>query len=278
MTSVRIGILGCGRIGGAIVGGLTKSGEFSSENLCGSVRREESIPRVKELGIRVTTDNKELVQQSDVVVLTVEPHHLMEALHSIRGVLPPETLLISAVAGRTIAEVSAASGHECVVRIMPNTPIEIGMSVTGWIASSAVSEAQCEVALRMIKSVSLYTYLVSNEEDLNKVTALSGCGPAWVFQFVKWMKDAGVHIGIPHDDSFEMTLATIEGSIALMRHRMKTAEHKACAHPDYLTDCVRTPGGATSEGLVASVTHGFGSSIIRMITAAYEKINRLSAR
>ena len=275
--NTEIGVLGCGRIGSAFVRGLKEGGHVPAERIIGSVQHQSSIECVKELGIRATTNNLDL-KEVDMLLLATEPDNAMAALAELRGYVQPNTVIISTVTGRTIAELIEASGHDRIVRIMPNTAIEVGKSVTGWCASASLSDQQRQDVIDIIRSVSIYSIEVTQEQDMAKITAAFACGPAWVLQFIKYYKDACVHIGIKHDQSLLGVLATIEGTIALIRHTQKTAPHEACAHPDVLTDCVRTPGGATSEGMVASIVHGFGSALVLMITAAYEKIERIAKR
>lgn len=219
-------------------------------------------------GIAFTTDNGKAASQADVVILSVKPQRLSKVLASLRGHLRPEALVISIVAGATIARMVAGMNHERVVRVMPNTPAQIGEGISVWTASPAVSAEQIVQAQSVLSAMGEQVQ-VEDETYLDMATALSGTGPAYVFLFMEAMIDAGVHLGFPRRIAEQLVRQTVRGSVDYYIHRD--------VHVARLRNEVTSPGGTTAAALYFLEKAGFRTAISRAVWAAYERSRELGS-
>ncbi len=267
MLTKKIAFIGSGAMGEAILSGLLREGLSRPENLCTSDTREE---RVRELQWKYNTqpftDNLAAVAGADVVVLSVKPERLTEALRGLKGKIPAEALVISIVAGANIAKVSKGLHHPAVIRSMPNTPAQIGEGITVWMASSAVGEPQKEIARQLLGALGAQVE-VDDEGYLDMATALSGTGPAYVFLFMEALIDAGVHMGFSRRVAEQLVLQTVKGSAAYY----EAVNKKQDTHAAALRNLVTSPGGTTAQALYYLEKAGFRTALSRAVWAAYER-------
>ncbi|MEA4909637.1 MAG: NAD(P)-binding domain-containing protein [Anaerolineaceae bacterium] len=149
-----IAIIGPGVMGEAVISGLLKQGVTTAERILAAgpeLDRGEQL--VQRYGIQSLSDNVAAVEQADVVVLSVKPQLLNKVLEGLKGKIPGKAVVISVVAGAPIQKVSDGLAHPCVVRVMPNTPAQIGMGISVWIASPSVSPEQIELARCILKAL-----------------------------------------------------------------------------------------------------------------------------
>jgi pyrroline-5-carboxylate reductase len=203
-----------------------------------------------------------------VIVLSVKPQTLEKVLKELRGVVRPDALLLSIVAGASISKISRGADHKVVVRSMPNTPAQIGEGITVWTASPAVSETQRELT-RLILSAFGKEIFMEEETYLDMATALSGTGPAYVFLFMEAMVDAGVHLGFPRRIAEELVSQTVRGSVDFY---LNTPVHMA-----RLRNQVTSPGGTSAAALYYLEKAGFRTALSRAIWAAFERSRELGA-
>jgi pyrroline-5-carboxylate reductase len=166
------------------------------------------------------------------------------------------------VAGSRIKVIAEGLGHSAVVRVMPNTPAQIGEGMSVWTATSSVGEQQRAQAQTILKALGEEVYL-DDEDYLDMATALSGTGPAYVFLFMEAMIDAGVHLGFSRRVAEQLVLQTIRGSVDFARQLV--------AHPAELRNMVTSPGGTSAEALYQLEKGGFRTVLSRAIWAAYQK-------
>ena len=157
-------------------------------------------------------------------------------------------------------------GHDAVIRVMPNTPAQIGAGMTVWTASPAVPEAQIEATRLMLRTLGEELY-VADERLVDMATALSASGPAYVFLFIEALIDAGVYLGMPRDMARKLALQTVAGSTRLV--------DETGLHPAQLKDMVTSPGGTTIEALRTFERGRFRATVIDAVKAAYEKSQAL---
>jgi pyrroline-5-carboxylate reductase len=228
-SNFHIAFLGAGNMATAIVQGLYAAGGYRF-----SVA-DTYAPALE----RWTCEFKAtpLSAKPDAVVLAVKPQQFAEAALSLKGLLSPETVVISIMAGITIAKIqNALDGHAAVVRTMPNTPARIGQGITGLFATPACSAAQHELARAVMVSIG-QTVFVDEESQLDAVTAVSGSGPAYVFYIAQAMTQAGVSLGLPQATARQLALATLQGSAALAQDSGEDL--------DALREQVTSKGGTT---------------------------------
>jgi pyrroline-5-carboxylate reductase len=170
--------------------------------------------------------------------------------------------VISIAAGVELRTLELGLRHAAIIRVMPNTPAQVGESISAWMATDEVTPAQKATARAILRSFGRELE-VEQERHLDMVTALSGSGPAWVMLFLEALTDAGVQIGLKRDWAYDLALQTISGSIGLARETGK--------HPAELRNMVTTPGGTTAAGLHAMERGGLRAAIAAGIVAAYER-------
>jgi pyrroline-5-carboxylate reductase len=225
----HIAFLGAGNMATAIVQGLHASAQYTF-----------SVADTYEPALirwRKDFSASPLRAKPDAIVLAVKPQQFTEAAQSLKGLLSPNTVVISIMAGIPIARIAAAlDGHAAIVRTMPNTPARIGQGITGLFATSACSPTQNELARAVMASIG-QTVFVDAESQLDAVTAVSGSGPAYVFYIAQAMTQAGVNLGLPPATARQLALATLQGSAALAQD---------CGEDlDALREQVTSKGGTT---------------------------------
>ena len=201
-----------------------------------------------------------------VVILAIKPQRLAQVANGARGAIRPDALLISIMAGVSIEALRRSFGVERVVRSMPNTPAQIGMGITVWAQSSAVSPEQHALAASIFQTLGQEIF-VEDEDYLDMATALSGTGPAYVFLFMEAMIDAGVHMGFPRRIAEQLVVQTLKGSVEYYDHNHE--------HPASLRNEVTSPGGTSAEALYYLEKAGFRTAISRAIWAAYQRSKEL---
>jgi len=267
MLDKKIAFVGSGAMGEAMISGLLRQGLAHPENLLISDPRTERVEELhQEYGVQPFTDNNRAVAQADVVVLAVKPQRLSEVLKGLKGSVPARALVLSIVAGATVAKISKGLGHPAVVRSMPNTPAQVGQGITVWYPAPAVSEEQKLVAKHILGALGDQVP-VDDEGYLDMATALSGSGPAYIFLFMEAMIDAGVHMGFARRVSEQLVIETIKGSVAYYESANKQGE----AHVAALRNQVTSPGGTTAQAMYYLEKAGFRTAISRAIWAAYQR-------
>ncbi|MBI4328579.1 MAG: pyrroline-5-carboxylate reductase [Chloroflexi bacterium] len=264
---MRISFIGGGVMGEAITKAVLAR-EMASPREIAIV---ETIPARRDfltetLKVRATSDPKEAAKEAEVVVVAVKPQQIQPALSPLHGVLGKEQLVLSIAAGVRIGTLSGILGHSAVVRVMPNTPAQIGRGMSVWTATPAVTTKQKEQAAAILRALGKEIY-VDDEHYLDMATALSGSGPGYVLLFLEALIDAGVHIGLPRAMAEEMARQTLLGTAHLAEETGK--------HPAELRNMVTSPGGTTAEGLLALEEGGLRAAVTRAVVAAYEKSKAL---
>ena len=262
MLKKNIAFIGSGAMAEAMIAGLIRQELAKPEELfAAGPRLERGEELRKKYGVKPFTDNSQAVHNADVVVLSVKPQRLTHVMKTLKGVRP-DALVLSIIAGAGFKKISAGLKHSAVVRSMPNTPAQIGKGITVWTASSAVTEAQKEIARAILSALGEEVF-VEEENYLDMATALSGTGPAYVFLFMEALIDAGVHMGLPRRLSEQLVVETLRGSV---EYYCK-AEH----HPAALRNQVTSPGGTSAEALYYLEKAGFRTAISRSVWAAYQR-------
>ena len=213
-------------------------------------------------------DHVTAVQGASAVLLSVKPQVVPDVVAALRGHLNREQLVISIAAGVELQTLRTGLDHAAIIRVMPNTPAQVGQSISAWIATEAVSTAQKAEARGILGAIGRELE-VDREHYIDMVTAVSGSGPAWIMLMLEAMIDAGVQIGLRPDWARELALQTMTGSAELMR--------ETAMHPAQLRNMVTTPAGTTAAGLYAMEKGGLRSAIMSGIVAAYERCLELGA-
>ena len=260
---LEIALIGSGVMGEAFIAGLLRNHLASGQQIIASdpLKDRRSVLEEK-YAIRTTAKNADSVQTVRVVIIAVKPQHLDRVLMDLQGKLNDNTLVLSIVAGAQTSYIAAGLHHACIVRIMPNTPAQIGQGISVWTASPSVSEDQKSLTKEILSALGPEIYM-EDEFYMDMATALSGTGPAYAFMFMEAMIDAGVHMGFPRYIAEQLVIQTMRGSVEYY--------DKKKAHPAELRNEVTSPGGTTAAALYYLEKAGFRTAISRAIWAAYER-------
>jgi pyrroline-5-carboxylate reductase len=263
----RVAFIGGGVMGEAIIRGLLNGGLVAPDQIVVSdpveARREYLVGS---LSVSVTARNEEAASQASVVVFAVKPQVLDKVLKGLKDHVRPQSLVVSIVAGARIAAYVQGLGTPAVVRVMPNTPGQVGQGASLWTATAATGEAQRAQAKALVSALGVEVYS-DKEDDVDMATALSGSGPAYVFLFVEALIDAGVRVGLAHDVAATLALQTVLGSAVYAR---ETGEH-----PAILRNRVTSPGGTTAAALHEMEKGGLRATIAQAVMAAYQRAREL---
>ena len=197
-TETQIGFIGSGVMGEAMVKGLLAQELLAPRCIVASDPRPERLAELSEqYGVQVAADNMSAARDRDIVVLAVKPQVLGEVLKELgTETIKPGALVLSIVAGATIERIARGLNHQAIVRVMPNTPAQIGMGMSVWTATPATGEAQRQQTRAILAALG-EEFFVDHEDYLDMATALSGTGPAYIFLVMEALIDAGVHMGFP---------------------------------------------------------------------------------
>lgn len=204
-----------------------------------------------------------------VIVLAIKPQMLEAAAPQLKGLYDASTLLVSVLAGKTMADLTnRLQGLMAVVRAMPNLPASVGRGVTGAAASTAVSKEQRRLADTLLKGIGRVEW-VEGENLIDAVTAVSGSGPAYVFHLVECLAEAGVAEGLPRPVAERLARATIEGAGELL--------FRSDLSPEKLRQNVTSPGGTTAAALtVLMAADGLQPLMTKAVAAARRRAEELS--
>ncbi|MDB2073784.1 pyrroline-5-carboxylate reductase [Clostridium paraputrificum] len=259
----RIGFIGCGNMGRAMVGGLINSGFSNSSNIIVSTRTEESAKLIQEkYNVNVTTNNEDVIKNSDVIFLAVKPNMYAKVIGELRKELLQEKLIITIAAGITISDMEALISDKArIVRTMPNTPALVGEGMSAICTNNNVLDEELKLVIDMYKSFGECVEL--EEKDFHGFIALCGSSPAYVFIFIEAMADAAVKLGIPRKKAYKMAAQSVLGSAKMI---LDTEQH-----PGELKDMVCSPSGTTIDAVVELEKQGFRSSIIEAMIKCADK-------
>ena len=269
LSDLNVAFIGAGAMASAMIGGLLARHDVEPDGIIASDRHRERLDAAGgQFGVRTTLDNLAAARQAHVVVLSVKPQVLPAVLAELRGAVEPGALVVSIVAGATIASIATGLGHRGIVRTMPNTPAQVGEGMTVWTATPEVSEEQREQARAIVAALGRQLF-VEEEKFLDMATAISGSGPAYVFLMMEALIDAAVHLGFSRDAAREMVVQTIRGSAIY-------AEQQP-VHPAELRNRVTSPGGTSADALYQLEKGGFRTVMSDAVLAAYERSVALGA-
>jgi len=262
------GFIGCGNMGGALARAMRKNIDGSDIVLTHrSLEKAEKL--AQELGCAVAPDNQRIAEKADYIFLGVKPQMMAEMLSGIRETLanrPTRFILVTMAAGLTIKRIrELAGGDYPVIRIMPNTPASIGCGMILYTANDLVTP---EEKTRFVGSLSCAGKFDELPESLiDAGSAVSGCGPAFVYMFIEALADGGVAVGLPRAKAMEYAAQTVRGAAQMIL--------ESGQHPGLLKDAVCSPGGSTIMGVRALEMGGFRAASINAVIDACERTKEL---
>jgi len=265
-----IGFVGGGNMAEALIKGILSAQLYRPEQIYVSDIRADRLEYLaRTYGIQPAPSNAELAEKADIVVLSVKPQNMPQALASLQNRLTAEKLVISIAAGTTVATITAALGAVPVVRVMPNTPALIGQG-----ASALYANEQARPMLLKAKSIfeaAGTAVVLEDEQLLDAVTAVSGSGPAYFFLLAELMLDGAQQLGLPEDLARQLILQTAKGSALLAVEADRQGQSLA-----QLRQRVTSPGGTTEAALKVLHDANLPTLIARALQAARDRSRELS--
>jgi len=267
LRDVQLSFIGCGIMAESIFAGLLRKGLVAPDQITGShpraARRGDLHTRY---GIQVVESNRAAAEKKSsddsMVVLAVKPQRLSVVLAELKGVLQPEQVLLSIVAGAKLETLAHELQHAAIVRAMPNTPAQIGEGTTAWTTTPEVNEAQQAKVRTLLGALGL-EMRVETENMIDMATALSATGPTYIFMMMEALVDAGVHMGFSRHVSQDLVIQTMLGSVLFARESAK--------HPAELRNMVTSPGGTSAEAIYQMEKGSLRTVLSKAVWAAYQR-------
>ena len=275
----KLGLIGAGNMGEAFIGAVIKSGLFSpSSILANDINKKRLEFLNSKYDIPVTDDNFRLFTESDIVILAVKPQQMAQVLSGITAQkaydITKRKLVISIAAGITIKKIEALlyepldeqkRSNLPIIRVMPNTPVLVLKGMSGLSPNRYAAQEELDTARTILEATG--KALEFSEKLMDAVTALSGSGPAYIFYMVESMIKGGVDAGLTSEDSRTLSMATLEGALALMKELKEP--------PESLRKKVTSPGGTTEAAIQVMEDGGVKKTIIKAIAAAVQRSKEL---
>lgn len=262
-------LVGAGKMGGAMLAGWQARGLSGTVNVLDPVPAPEMVALCARHGFGLNPPPLSL-RPPEVLVLAIKPQMLEAAALALQALVGPGTLILSILAGKTLANVQARLPKaRALVRAMPNTPAAVGRGITGAFAGPGVSAVQKASAAALLSAIGEVAW-VGEETLIDAVTAVSGSGPAYVFYLTECLAKAGAALGLPPDLAARLARVTVEGSGELMHQ-------DAATEPDVLRKNVTSPSGTTAAALdVLMADAGLQPLMTRAVAAAHRRAGELS--
>lgn len=242
MASIgKIGFLGGGNMAKALAKGFISAGLAKPTGIMASVHPadKQSQQSFQALGIETLVENAPIVEQSEVVFISVKPQVVPTVLKEIKP-LSVNKLFLSVAMGITLQSLEMGlSPQSRVIRVMPNTPAFVRSGCSVYVRGSKANDGDAQLTQRLLEAVG--TCEAVDESQLDIVTALSGSGPAYVFVMIEALADGAVHMGMPRDMAYRLAAQTVLGAGQMVRD--------CSTHPGQLKDNVTSPAGSTAAAL-----------------------------
>ena len=268
MNNKKIGFIGAGKMAGAIIKGLIKSGFSKNEDITATQAEIDRLEeKSKALGIEVIADNKILAQKSDVIFIAVKPNQALEVLKEISPYITPQKLVVSIAAGVRLEKLKAnLPAGTRVIRVMPNTPMLVGEGMSGMIGACEVNKEDLDYIYHLLSTIGK-CIIVDNEAQMDIVTAISGSGPAFYYKVINEIARAGEKLGLDYEKSLLLSIQTAIGSAKMALNREIPMEE--------LISNVATKGGCTRVGVDCMDDNNTENLFYNVIKSTTEKAHDL---
>lgn len=260
---MKIGFIGLGNMGSAILGGVLKQGNVKPDDIIVTDKAQMAVKKAVEMmKVQAAPNNMVVAEQADVLFLAIKPQIYEPVIKEIASCLKKDAVIVSIAPGKAIAWLDGLfGGGKKIVRCMPNTPALVGAGCTGVCANNLVSEQEMMQVMTLLSSFGK-AYMVP-ETLMDTVVGVSGSSPAYVFMMIEAMADAAVADGMPRPQAYEFAAQAVYGSAKMVLDTKM--------HPGALKDMVCSPGGTTIEAVRVLEEKGFRSALIEAQKACVEK-------
>ncbi|AMD95483.1 pyrroline-5-carboxylate reductase [Leptotrichia sp. oral taxon 847] len=265
---MKIGFIGTGNMGSSIIKGILSSKFEKNENInIFDLDKDKVNNLVKEYGVNAVNSEKELAENSDIIVLSVKPHIIPVVLKNLSENVKKDTIILTIAAGISISVIENALGEDKkVVRTMPNTPAQVLSGMTAVTFNKNIENSEKEIIFNFLNS---FGKSVEIEEKLmHAYTGISGSLPAYVYMFMEALADGGVLCGMPRDKAYKIVAQAVAGSAKMLLETGK--------HPGQLKDEVCSPAGTTIEAVRVLENGNFRGNVIGAVVACTEKSKEMA--
>lgn len=267
---MKLGFIGAGNMGSAIVGGVIQAGLFKAADIIVSDMDNNMLKKISEAhGVNTTNSNTEVASQADVLFLAIKPNIYELVIKEIKDNVKPGIIVVTIAAGQTMGGLVEKFGNNDkikIVRTMPNTPALVNQGMTGVCPGANLGEDDKQIVLKIFNSIGKAAVLP--EYLFDAYTGLAGSGPAYVFMFIEALADGGVLHGLPRAQAMEFAAQTVLGSAQMVL--------SGNDHPGFLKDAVCSPGGTTIEAVAELELQGFRGAVISAVSASTQKSQKMS--
>ncbi|MGX7112143.1 pyrroline-5-carboxylate reductase [Gemella cuniculi] len=262
---MKLGFIGAGNMGEAILKGIVSGGRVNSTSIFVRNSSDKSTENIaRKYGINFCVNLVEVARSSDVVFLGVKPYLVAGILEEIKDELQGK-IIISMAAAVEIGDIEDIVPSGKIVRIMPNTPVEVGKGVIGITFNKKIEKNDQINVLELFSNIGKTEIIL--EKDMQALTALSGSGPAYVYMFIEALADGAVLNGLRRDVAYRLAANTVLGAAQMVLETKK--------HPGELKDDVCSPAGSTIEAVKILESKGFRSAVIDCEYACYNKLKEM---
>ena len=258
----KIGFIGCGNMGGAMIQGILDSGKCEVAEMMTSDKSQAALDVKKEtLGILTTTDNKEVAAFADILFLAVKPQFYETVIEEIKDTVSDDQIIVTIAPDKTLQWLSEKFGKELkIIRTMPNTPAMVKAGMMGMCPNANVTAEEITMIQDICNGFSETEVITENLMDV--VTAVSGSSPAYVFMFIEAMADAAVAGGMVRSQAYKFAAQAVMGSAKMVLETGK--------HPGELKDMVCSPAGTTIQAVKVLEEKGMRSAVMEAMDKCLE--------
>lgn len=262
----KIGFIGGGMMASAIVAGLVERMGCDPSTIFVSDLSEERCAFLRETyRVNATVGADGFLSEVDTLVLAVKPQAAQAAMREVAPNTPKETVVMSIVAGLTIASLEEHFRRQPIVRVMPNTPLSVGVGMSAYALNEKAKSTNVDFVVKILSACGRAVNV--QESMMDAVTGLSGSGPAYGFLMIDALSDGGVMAGLPRDTATLLAAQTLLGAAQMVLSTGK--------HPDVLRDQVTSPAGTTIAGVRVMESQGVRGALIDAVLAATERSREL---
>ena len=263
----KLAFIGGGAMGEAIIKGITRAGLMDPAAIFVGAHRQERADYLHDTyGVTALTDNAEAVKDAEMVVLAIKPQMVDSALDkTLAAAVDRNAVILSIMGSVTIEKIANIFKGQAVIRTMPNTPLAVGAGMTAIAPGDNVPDAAVQTALKIFGCCG--ETLLIQEKDIEAVTAVSGCGPGYVYVLIDALADAGVMAGLPRAAAIKLAAQTFAGSGKMV---LETGQH-----PAVLRDMVTSPGGTTIAGIKALENSAVRGAMYNAVQAVLDRSEAL---
>jgi pyrroline-5-carboxylate reductase len=263
----KIGIIGLGNMGEAIVKNLLKSGAKKESILCFEIKPERARFIEDSYKVKFTGSTEELIKKAGYIILSIKPQDSKKLLNDIASLIDDKKIIISIMAGITLSNILSAIGKPLkAIRMMPNICVKVGEGAIGIAPGGDIKKEELDAVKALISPMG--KIIEVGEELMDAVTALGGSGPAFFLLFLEAMIDAGVKIGIARDKSKTICTQVVKGTLKMLEEEG--------IHPTLMKEMITSPAGTTISGLAILEESAFKGNIIKAVEIAAKRAKELS--